>query len=363
VLIVSLPMRWAYRISYLPMVVLNGSCNLVLRAIGLMGQEPELKHSEQELRMLLSTAQTTRRFSMNRLLMLENVFDLGGQSVRDAMIPWADVCTLQRNASFQEVMGQVAEKRFSRWPVIDPASGAALGYLLAKDLIVQSQLPVDWPNLIRPLRAVSPNDGLESVMQLLQSVGANMAVVMEGTRLVGLITLEDILEEIVGRIEDEYPRQPRLFLKDALAAGGIVVDMEAATPELAIRSLVAAIPAQNLPPGVDVAARALERERQMPTDIGHGVAIPHARVPGLAKPVLVVGRTKQGIEFSDAMSEPVRLIFLLITAAERPNLQVFFLAQLASLAESELVRDRMMRAETPTEMLEIIAAADPAITG
>src|SRR5262245_16519151 len=282
VLTVSLPMRWAYRISYLPMVVLNGSCNLVLRAIGLMGQEPELKHSEQELRMLLSTAQTTRRFSMNRLLMLENVFDLGGQSVRDAMIPWTHVCTLQRNASFQEVMGLVAEKRFSRWPVIDPASGAALGYLLAKDLIVQSQLPVDWPNLIRPLRAVSPNDGLESVMQLLQSVGANMAIVMEGTRLVGLITLEDILEEIVGRIEDEYPRQPRMFLKDALTGGGIVVDLEAATSEQAIRTLAAAIPPQNLPAGVDVASRALERERQVPTDVGHGVAIPHARVPGLA---------------------------------------------------------------------------------
>jgi mannitol/fructose-specific phosphotransferase system IIA component (Ntr-type) len=54
---------------------------------------------------------------------------------------------------------------------------------------------------------------------------------------------------------------------------------------------------------------------------------------------------------------------MVITPAERPNLQVFFLGQLASLAESELVRERMIRVETPEGMLEIIAAADPAITG
>jgi magnesium and cobalt exporter, CNNM family len=362
-LAVAYPMRWAYRISYLPMVLLNGSCNLVLRAIGLMGDEPEMKHSEQELRMLLTTAQTTRRFSLNRLLMLENIFDLGSQTVQDAMIPWPQVCSLSRTASLQEVLQMAAEKRFSRWPVVDPVSGAAVGYLLTKDLILQLQANVDWTTLIRPLRAVSPNDGLEPVMQILQTVGANMAVVMDGTRLVGLITLEDILEEIVGRIEDEFPRQPRLFLKDALTAGSILLDMEATTPEQAIRTLAATIPPQSLPPGVDVAAKALERERQMPTDVGHGVAIPHARIPRLTNPALAVGRAKEPIVFSDVLSEPVHLVFLLVTPAERPNLQVFFLAQLAILAESELVRERMMRAETPGEMLEIIAAADPAITG
>jgi CBS domain containing-hemolysin-like protein len=362
-LFVAYPMRCAYYVFYLPMVILNGASNQVLRLLGLEAVHPDIAHTEQELRMLLSTAQTTRRFSLNRLLMLENIFDLGTQAVQDAMIPWAQVCSLLRTASYAEVVQSITERRFSRWPVVDPASGASLGYLLAKDLIIQQHAPVDWTSLIRPLRAVSPNEGLEPVMQLLQSVGANMAVVMDGTRHVGLITLEDILEEIVGRIEDEYPRQPRIFLKDALKAGAIVVDLDATTPEQAIRLLTGAIPSSNLPPNVDVAARVLDRERQMPTDVGHGVAIPHARIPGLTQSILVVGRTQEGILFGNANSEPVRLIFMVITPAERPNLQVFFLGQLASLAESELVRERMIRVETPEGMLEIIAAADPAITG
>jgi mannitol/fructose-specific phosphotransferase system IIA component (Ntr-type) len=362
-LAIAYPMQWAYYLFYLPMVVLNGASNLVLKVIGLETTHPDIAHTEQELRMLLSTAQTTGGFSLNRLLMLENIFDLGRQTVKDAMIPWSRVQSLQRTFSRAEVLQVLAEHRFSRYPVIDPASGAPIGYLLMKDMVVLPPGSDDWTRLVRPLRIVAPTDTLETTMQQLQSVGANMAVAMEGTRLVGLITLEDILEEVVGRIEDEYPRLPRLFLKDVLAAGGVVLELEAVTPEQAIHALARAIPAENLPPGTDVAAIALDRERQVPTDIGQGVAIPHARCPNLATPLMVFGRSSAGIPFSENADSPVRLIFLLVTPAERPNLQVFFLGQLARVAHSELVRERLIRAETRDELVEIIAAADPAVTG
>ena len=200
-------------------------------------------------------------------------------------------------------------------------------------------------------------------MQKLQGDGANMAVVVHDNRPVGVITLEDILEEVVGRIEDEYPRLPRLYLKDALSAGGVVLDMAATDSEEAIRELMATVPAANFPANVNVTSLALARERQLPTDVGNGVAIPHARCPGLAMPVMVVGRSAEGVVFNPSKEDPVRLIFLLVTPAERPQTQVFFLAQLAQVAASELVRERIARATTPQEVIQIIAAADPAVTG
>jgi mannitol/fructose-specific phosphotransferase system IIA component (Ntr-type)/predicted transcriptional regulator len=313
--------------------------------------------------MLVSTAETTTGFSLNRLLMLENIFDLGRQTVRDAMIPWSQVRYLTKTATHDQVIRLVVEHRFSRWPVLDPATGLPVGYLLAKDLIGQSRDDQNWQRLLRPLRIVGPNENLEVIMQQLQKEGGNIAVVADGGRSIGLITLEDILEEVVGRIEDEYPRLPRLFLRDALKAGGVVMDFPAETPEEAIRTLVAAIAPPDLPQGMDVCRMALERERQMPTDVGHGVAIPHARCPRLTRPLIVFGRAAEGILYGDPTREPVRLIFLVVTPAERPNVQVFLLGQLANVARSEFVRERLIRAQTPEEVFEIISAADPAVTG
>ncbi len=358
-LAIAYPMRWAYRLFYLPMLMLNGASNWVLKRLGLGAGHADVAHTEQELRLLLFTAQTSGGFSLDRLLLLENIFDLGRQTVKDAMIPWSRVQYLSRSATREEVMRLLAEHRLSRWPVLDPETAAPNGYLLMKDMIVQPPGDAAWTRLIRPMQVVCPHASLEATMQELQADGANMAIVLDNGRPVGLITLEDILEEIVGKIEDEYPRLPRLYLTDALAAGGVLLDLAAQTPEQAIRSLAEAIPPENLPRGVDVSALALARECQLSSDIAYGVAIPHARCPGLQRPLMVFGRSLEGIPFSAQSTEPARLIFLLVTPVERPNLQVFLLAQLARVAGSEFIRERLCRASSPQELVAIVAAADP----
>jgi CBS domain containing-hemolysin-like protein/mannitol/fructose-specific phosphotransferase system IIA component (Ntr-type) len=362
-LAVATPMMWCYRLFYLPMLAVNAGCALILKLMGLEADHHEVAHTEQELRMLLFATQATGSFSFNQLLMVENLFDLSKQTVRDAMIPWPQVQTLTADTPLAEVLRTVREHRFSRIPVLDPKSREPVRYLLMKDLLLLGEQEGEWSRILRPLRIVAPADNLEVTMQELQRDGANMAVVMDGTHPVGLITLEDILEEIVGKIEDEYPRLPRLFLKEALEAGSIQLNVAATSAEGAIRELVAAIPQEGLPPGEDVAALALAREQLLTTDVGFGVAIPHARCPKLAKPLLVFGRSDDGIRFSPSASEPVRLIFLLVTPADRPNLQVFFLAQLANVAKSEFVREKLRQAKAPEELLDIIEAADPAVTG
>jgi mannitol/fructose-specific phosphotransferase system IIA component (Ntr-type) len=279
------------------------------------------------------------------------------------MLPWPRVQYLLRSASREEVLRLVAEHRYSRWPVLASGTGKPVGYLLAKDLITLTSAESNWTRLIRPLRVVQPPDNLEATMLQLQREGANMAIVLDQGQPVGLIALEDILEEIVGRIEDEYPRLPKLFLKDALRAGGVALNLAAQTPQQAIRELAALIPGENLPTGVDIAALAVAREELVPTDIGQGVAIPHARCPRLKSPILVLGRSEDGIAFSPSSNEPDRLVFLLVTPVEQPNLQVFCLAQLASLARSEFIRERLSRAQSAAEVVEIIAAADLAVTG
>ncbi|MDZ4658471.1 MAG: cation:proton antiporter [Bythopirellula sp.] len=291
-------------------------------------------------------------------LLLENVSNLQTQMVRGIMVPWTRVRRISSSATIDEVRRQVAEHHFSRYPIVDSATARTSTYLLAKDLVSEGTHSPDWQRLARPLAAVSANTDIETALEHFQLEGTSVCLVEDNGSPVGLVTIEDILEQVVGRIEDEYPREPKIFLQEAIMAGGVVLDLHGSTPHQVIAQLAANIPHGLLPLGTDVAHLALERERELPTCLGCGVAIPHARVPGLTRPLVVFGRSEEGILFNPDSSEIVRLVFLLVTPEDQPDVQVMLLSQLAALAGSSENRDKLEHATSAPEVMEIFAGAN-----
>ncbi len=173
----------------------------------------------------------------------------------------------------------------------------------------------------------------------------------------GFVTLEDILEQVVGRIEDEYPHDPGMSLSQTVAAGGMVLYLRGGTPEQVIRELASSIAPNKIPGGVDIAGLAIARESALSTDLGIGVAVPHARCPGLRAPIIAFGRSREGVLFSSQSPEVVRLIFLLVTPAERPDTHLSLLANVAAVVRDPHVRERLLKAASPPEVLEILAQA------
>jgi mannitol/fructose-specific phosphotransferase system IIA component (Ntr-type)/voltage-gated potassium channel Kch len=291
-------------------------------------------------------------------LILENVSTLGTQAVRNIMIPWTRVRRLSNAASVDEVRRQLREQHYSRWPVIEAETGAPIGYLLAKDLIGLNSHDAEWANLIRPLGTVPANNDIESTLLHFQRESASMCVVRDREVPVGIVTIEDILEQVVGRIEDEYPRHPKIVLKDVLWTDPSLLNLTSETAESAITEMASRIPVDRLPLQVDIADLAIARERELPTGVGFGVAIPHARCPGLKRPLVVFGRSANGIEFGRPSNARVHLVFLLVTPAEEPEVQVLLLSQLASLAGRPEIRRQLRDAATVTEVVNMIAAAE-----
>jgi mannitol/fructose-specific phosphotransferase system IIA component (Ntr-type) len=195
---------------------------------------------------------------------------------------------------------------------------------------------------------------METTLVRLQQESATVCVVEDGGKPVGFMTLEDILEQVVGRIEDEYPRESPRLLQDALQAGGTVVELEGRTAERVIRELAEAIPPGRLPAGCNVAETAIAREENVSTDLGIGVAVPHARCEGLENPLVVIGRSSEGVLFSSRSIELVRLVFLLITPAERPDVQISLLEQLAGLVGDATMRDSLASATSISEVVRIV---------
>jgi CPA2 family monovalent cation:H+ antiporter-2 len=305
----------------------------------------------------LHRAAAERKIMNLRLqLVVENMSDIQSRPIGSVMVPWARVKWLPTSASRSAVLAQVAQERFSRWPVVDPQTGRAIGYLLTRDLIAHAAGD-DWRSLVRPVEYVDAGDSVDSTLTRMQAGGANMYVVGEEGRPAGLITLEDILEQVVGRLGDEYAREAPVSLTQAVADGGIVSAMSATTREQAIRELAAALPASKLPPGLDTARiveLVLQREEEISTDLGNGIAIPHARCPGVANPLVVVGRSRDGIVFSAMPADPVRLFFLLLTPPGKPETQLALLAELAKIAGTSASRAALLHAVSPADIMEIL---------
>lgn len=287
-------------------------------------------------------------------MILDNVSTMRSLPVRSVMVPWTRVLRLSSAADIDEVRRRVSERRFSRWPVVRPDDGMPVGYLLAKDLIGLSREQTGWVHLVRPMGTISPSADVESALHHFQNEGATICLVEDGDAPVGIITIEDLLEQVVGRIEDEYPGVPADTLGDHLVVTRELLCLAGRTPIQVIEEMAARIPPELLPAGAGIAALAIAREREMPTFLGHDIAVPHARCPGLAKSVVVFGRSAEGVMFDDASAGLARLVFLIVTPAEQPALQVHLLGQVAAMAGNPELRSGLLLAESLEDVLDIL---------
>src|SRR5262245_13306428 len=354
-------LRVSRLVLWLPLVVMNGSARPVLRLLGFSATPDEPVHSEDELRVILELSQSAGSLSFRQLLLMENVFDLRSVQVRDAMRLRAGVAVLRVGASWEENLAEIRRARQTRYPLVEN-DGKPIGIVHVKDLVLSGPEGMAHPDLralARPFLTVRENASLETLLGDLQRRHRHMAIVVDARdRWTGLITLEDIIEEIVGTIEDEFVLEAPIFLADGLTEGRVVLGLASTTLEDAIREAFARVPQRELPyPAARLAEAVVERERGMPTLLARGLAAPHARIE-LHNFVLIFARSDVGIPVH-GHEERAHLLFILLTPVRDPRVQLRLLARVAGLLDSEYVVDRLREAESPAQVLEVLRAADP----
>ncbi len=362
------PLLWAHHALFPILWLLTRSAMVLLRLLRLTKGTDEEPHSEDELRIILDQSQEHGLMSFRRLLFMENIFELGELTVKDAMRPRNGVRTLHADLPNEEILQLIRTYPFSRFPLMDDTSAKPIGIIHVKDLLYavvgHGGYAVPLPTLrsiARPALVVAPNASLETVFADMQRRRQQIAVVVEGDRWVGLVTMEDILEEIVGTIGDEFESEPPITLSDHLTAGRVVLDVDAPTLAAAIRGALARIPAEELPLEAEAIVKAvMDRERLAGTYLGKGIALPHARIPNLPKPALLVIRSRRGIPV-EGSTERARLLFVLLTPAGQPRVHQRLQARIAGIIEnSEYVEDRLLAATSPQEVVDIIHTGEQA---
>lgn len=210
-LAIARPLHWFYLVFKPAITVLNGSANWLLKLVGIRpASESERAHSEEELRLLLAEARQGQTSAMGRELIL-NALDLRRREVREIMVPRPRVVALNAAQSAEANLRVAWEAGYTRFPLTERGDLDRLtGMVHLKDLIRLSQAPEgkDLASIRRELPMVPEGMAAETLLNLLLAKHVHMAAVIDehgGT--VGLVTLEDILEELVGEIQDEFDEE------------------------------------------------------------------------------------------------------------------------------------------------------------
>ncbi|GIV59323.1 cation:proton antiporter [Rhodocaloribacter litoris] len=187
--------------------------------------------------------------------------------------------------------------------------------------------------------AISFGMNARGAMEIILGLLALEFGVIREDMFVALVVLALASSIVSGPLMNRFFARPRTWkLEDLLNARLFVPDLEATTREGVIRELARpAAEAAGLD-AADVAEAVLARERLMGTGLGEEVAIPHARLDGLTRPVLVVGHSRQGIDFDSPDGKPARLIFLLLTPRRDMAAQIQIMGQIARLFRQETAR-------------------------
>jgi putative hemolysin len=171
--------------------------------------------TEEELRLLVDVGQEEVKLEEEKRDMIHNVFELGDTMVREVMVPRIDMVTVEAHAPVEEALKLIIQGGQSRIPIYDVTIDNIVGLLYAKDLLrviaTHEQVP-DVASLARPAYFVPETKRADDLLRELQNQRVHMAIVFdEYGSVAGLVTIEDLVEEIIGDIKDEYDTEEQLF--------------------------------------------------------------------------------------------------------------------------------------------------------
>ena len=208
-LTVALPLLVFQRIMYPFVWLLNHVANWTEMHLGLgvVTKQEDVAHTEEEIRVLMEESHRQGLIDKTELEFVDNVFDFADLSVREIMIPRTDMVCLDLEDSLEESIEMAMEERLTRYPICDGGKDNIIGFLHIKDFLqtlYRKEAP-DLRKLARHALVVPEAMAVSRLLQTMQQERSQLAIVVDeygGTA--GMVTIEDVIEEIVGDIQDEF---------------------------------------------------------------------------------------------------------------------------------------------------------------
>lgn len=197
----------------------------VMYILGLKKNSKESTFTEDELRTIMNVSHEEGVIEKEEREMINNVFDFGDAEAKDVMIPRIDMCMVDVNCSYDELMDIFKENKYTRIPVYEESGDNVIGIVNIKDLIFyRTDEDFNIRDFLREAYYTYEYKKLSELMIEMKKDSVNITIVLDEYGLTaGLITIEDLLEEIVGEIRDEYDYDEEDIFKE-ISYGEYIVD-------------------------------------------------------------------------------------------------------------------------------------------
>ncbi len=209
-LLFSKPLILFYRVLYPFIWVLNSSARFATRLFGLKAvSEHEIAHTEEELRIILSDSYKSGEINQSEFKYVNKIFEFDNRIAKEIMVPRTEIVSLAMDDKLDSLLTIVKEEKFTRYPIIDGDKDHIIGFINIKEvftnLLQNNTKKKTLSEYMRPIIRVIETMPIDELLAKMQRERIHIAVLMDeygGTS--GLVTVEDIIEEIVGEIRDEF---------------------------------------------------------------------------------------------------------------------------------------------------------------
>jgi len=211
-------MRVIQKVLLVPVLLLNAIGNLMLRLFRVpLAQGQDRLHTAEEIEMIVAASVEEGLIEVGEEEMIRNIFDFGEREVGQVMTPRPKIQGIDQNLPYEELKRLVTESRHSRFPVYQEDIDHIVGILHLKDLVkydMDKNPPITWRTLIKKVPAVPENQKVEELLAHFKQMKMHMAIVLdEFGGVAGIVTLEDLVEEVVGEVRDEFDQETEPYVK------------------------------------------------------------------------------------------------------------------------------------------------------
>lgn len=210
-LLFSRPLIFFYKLMYPIIHALNGSARFISRRFGITHEnDHEVAHSEDELLLILSESYKSGEINQSEYKFVNNIFTFDDRVAKEIMVPRREIVAFDKRDPMSHVLSVIKEEKYTRFPVMDGDKDHIIGLVNIKEILTdchhdQATMGKQLDDYIRPIIQVIESIPIHDLLVKMQRERVHMAILVDeygGTS--GLVTVEDILEEIVGEIQDEF---------------------------------------------------------------------------------------------------------------------------------------------------------------